>query len=326
MRINQTYRSLLDKSVNSMLSAIEIYNKPNFTYREETFAILATNALELLLKAQLLKKCAYQMKSLYVMEPILKKDGKPHKSRTKPKLSRSKNPITIGLYEVIKRLEKKGLKLSQNYLSSIDTLVELRDNSIHFHNEKDISKEMQEIGLASVKNYINLIKRWDIEIDLSSYNFYLMPLAYVDAKILTEGVITEEVSNYLEFVKSKVNNQDESDTEFDIAISIDVSFSKSNSFEGLGFKYGENGVEIKLSEEDIRSRFPLTYDQVRNEAKNRYSDFKQNMVFNEIMKEIKRNDKLYHERRLDLDNPKSNKKPYYSSNIWQELDKRYTKK
>lgn len=40
MRVNQTYRSLLDKSVNSMLSAIEIYNKPNFSYREETFAIL----------------------------------------------------------------------------------------------------------------------------------------------------------------------------------------------------------------------------------------------------------------------------------------------
>jgi len=50
MRINQTYRSLLDKSVNSMLSAIEIYNKPNFSYREETFAILATNAIELLFK------------------------------------------------------------------------------------------------------------------------------------------------------------------------------------------------------------------------------------------------------------------------------------
>ena len=45
MKINKTYRSLLDKSINSMLSAIEIYNKPNFSYREETFAILAINSI-----------------------------------------------------------------------------------------------------------------------------------------------------------------------------------------------------------------------------------------------------------------------------------------
>jgi DNA-binding transcriptional ArsR family regulator len=35
-----------------MLSAIEIYNKPNFSCREETYSILATNAVKLLFKAQ----------------------------------------------------------------------------------------------------------------------------------------------------------------------------------------------------------------------------------------------------------------------------------
>ena len=81
MRVNQTYQSLLDKSVNSMLSAIEIYNKPNFSYREETFAILATNAIELLFKAQLLRVCSYKIKHLFVMEPVIKKDGTAHKIR-----------------------------------------------------------------------------------------------------------------------------------------------------------------------------------------------------------------------------------------------------
>ena len=31
---------LLERSLSAMISAIEIYNKPNFTYRGETFAIL----------------------------------------------------------------------------------------------------------------------------------------------------------------------------------------------------------------------------------------------------------------------------------------------
>jgi hypothetical protein len=325
MRVNQTYRSLLDKSVNSMLSAIEIYNKPNFSYREETFAILATNAIELLFKGQLLKASGYQMKRLHVMEPVLKNDGTAHRTRKKAKLSRSQNPMTIGLFDAIRKLEEKGFKVSNNHLASIEALVELRDNAIHFHNEKFISKEIQELGFATIKNYLHILKKWEMEVDLSVYNFYLMPLAYVDSRLVSDGVITDEVKNYLAFVKSKIDTQDKTDEEFDIAISIDINFSKNNSFEGIGFKYDPSGVPINVTEEDIRKKFPLTYDEVRLKAKERYSDFKQNQEFNKLMKKIKKDEKLHHERKLDPDNPKSMKKPFYSTNIWKELDKHYTK-
>jgi hypothetical protein len=43
------------------------------------------------------------------------------------------------------------------------------------------------------------------------------------------------------------------------------------------------------------------------------------------MRDIKRNKTLFHERKLDPDNLKSQKKPFYSSNIWKELDKHYRK-
>ena len=42
---------LATKSVQTAVAAIEIYNKPSFTYREEAFSLLMTNAWELLLKA-----------------------------------------------------------------------------------------------------------------------------------------------------------------------------------------------------------------------------------------------------------------------------------
>lgn len=308
-----------------MISAIEIYNKPNFSYREETFSILATNSIELLFKAQLLKVSAYQLKSLYVLEPVLRSDGKPHKTRKKPKLSRSRNPMTIGLFEVIKKLGEKGFKISDNLFASIESLIELRDNAIHFHNETFISKEIQELGFATIKNYLHIARKWEMGMDLSTYNFYLMPLAYVDSRMVSEGVITDEIKNYLAFVKSKIDSQDSSDEEFDIAISIDVNFSKNNSFEGIGFKYDPNGVPIVLTEEDIRSKFPLTYDEVRNKAKERYSDFKQNQDFHNLMREIKEDEKLHHERRLDPENPKSQRKPFFSTNIWKVLDKSFKK-
>ena len=75
MKINKTYRALLDKAMDSMLSAIEIYNKPNFNYREETFAVLAINAWELLLKAYILRENRYNLRSIYVLEPSIKKNG-----------------------------------------------------------------------------------------------------------------------------------------------------------------------------------------------------------------------------------------------------------
>ena len=61
-------RLMLEKSVAAMLSAIEIYNKLDFKYREETFAVLCINAWELLLKAKLLNLANNKLTALYAME------------------------------------------------------------------------------------------------------------------------------------------------------------------------------------------------------------------------------------------------------------------
>jgi len=47
-------RQMLEKSIDAMIAAIEVYNKPSFAYREESFSLLATNAWELLLKVRIL--------------------------------------------------------------------------------------------------------------------------------------------------------------------------------------------------------------------------------------------------------------------------------
>lgn len=306
-----------------MLSAIEIYNKPNFSYREETFAILAVNSWELILKAYLLKKCGYKMNNLYVMEPVLKING-DKSIRKKPKLNRANNPTTIGIFEVIKKIEEKETIISANIKSSIESLVELRDNAIHFHNEKEISKELQELGFGCIKNYMNLIKNWNIEIDLSNYNFYLMPLAYVDSRVEASSITTDEVKKYLDFVKNKINNTTED--EYTIAISIDIQFNKSNSFDSIGMRYSQDGIPITMTEEDIRSRFPMITKKLTDTAKTRYADFKQNNKFNNLMKLIKSNGKLCYVRQLDPENIKSTRKAFYSTNVWQVLDKNYTRK
>ncbi len=172
---------------------------------------------------------------------------------------------------------------------------------------------------------MNFIKLHEIDIDLTNYNFYLMPLAYVDARTEVDAVMTDEVKKYLDFVKNKVDTSDNND-EFTIAISIDISFNKSNSFDGINFKYGADGVAITINEEDIRTKYPLTNSDVVEKAKKRYSNFIRNHEFHKVMRDIKRNKALFHERKLDPDNLKSQKKPFYSTNVWQQLDKHYSLK
>jgi hypothetical protein len=64
-RLSRSTR-LLQNSEAALISAIEVYNKPTFAYREETFTILALNAWELLVKAKLLSMNNNDPRCIYV--------------------------------------------------------------------------------------------------------------------------------------------------------------------------------------------------------------------------------------------------------------------
>lgn len=187
------------------------------------------------------------------------------------------------------------------------------------------SNPIQELGFACIKNYMLILKQWHIKRDMNKYNLYLMPLAYLENKLDVESVQSIEGQNFIKLVKQKLS-QEKTDEEYYIAIKIDLKFQKGNSFGATDVIYNRNGIPINLTEEDFRKRYPLTYIDVTKKARTRYSDFKQDRKFNEMMSIIKKNVKLYYERKLDDNNPKSQKKGFYSSNIWQELDKIYTKR
>lgn len=152
-----------------------------------------------------------------------------------------------------------------------------------------------------------------------------MPLAYLDGRIMATGTMTRESQNFITVVQSMMESSEPSE-EFDIAIRIGVNFHKSSSFESTPVQYSKDGTPVTLSEEDIRQRFPYSYMDVCTKAKERYSDFKRGSGFNAIMKEIKREGKLCFQRKLDTSNPKSPNQYFYSTNIWQKLDLKYTRK
>jgi len=109
------YKQLVDKSVAAALAAIEVYNKPDFRYREESFVILLVNAWELLLKAKILKDSKNRLSSLYIHFG---------KNNHKIKRSRTGNPLTIELFGAMQRLA-----LDPVVTENLASLIDIRDTA-----------------------------------------------------------------------------------------------------------------------------------------------------------------------------------------------------
>jgi hypothetical protein len=309
-----------------MISAIEIYNKPDFKYREESFTILAINAWELLLKAYLFHLNEYKKKSIYVMEKKKKKNGELS-SRLIPVLNRSHNPKTLSLLDVINKLKARN-QISQVMVENILLLIDFRDDFVHFINYEPIGRAIQELGFATIKNYMHFIKSNKIEIDLTKYNFYLMPLAYIKGDTEIDSIpLSPQSSNYIGLLQRSIKDKHSND-DYDIAISIKVDINKNKSdLNALQFKNSSNGISVHLSDEEIKSKYPLDYGQVVELCKNRYDNFKQDKHFFEILKNsIKSNRNLSYNRKLDPNNSKSMAKWFYSRNVSQIFDQKYRKR
>ena len=164
-------KTLASKSVLAAIAAIELYNKPYFLYREEAFSLLMTNAWELLLKAKWASKHGDQEDSLH--------EYRLRNGVRQPKLGRSGNVMSVGLlYLAAKLLEDVHSGFEKGAHDNILALVEIRDNAAHFY-EKDayLGRRILEVGTASLRNYLGLATEW-FDLDLASYNFFLMPLSF----------------------------------------------------------------------------------------------------------------------------------------------------
>ncbi len=309
-----------------MIAAIEIYNKPDFLYRGETFSILAINSWELLLKAKYLKDNHNKMRTLYVMEPILNKDGSKSKKK-KIKTTRSGNPFTHSIDFIAKKLIEKGA-MDKVVFDNIEALIELRDSSIHFYNYSiKFNVRIQEIGTATLKNYVSLYKKW-FNKDLSDYNFYLMPLSFVQVDKETDVLmLNTEEKNFFKYVDELEDNAN-ADGEYSIALNIDVKFSKSTSKDAIkvALSNDTNAIKVTLSEEQLKAKYPMDYGELTSKCKDRYTDFILNNDYHKNRRQYENDDKCAYIRYLDPNNKKSGKKVFYSEVMLLRLDAHYTKK
>jgi hypothetical protein len=177
----------VDKAEAALVAAVEVYNKPAFAYREETFALLMINAWELLLKAKLLKDGSNKPKCIRVYE---KRQTKSGKLSTKLYLRRNRagNPMTIALGACVVKLDADAAaRLSPAIKANLDALVEVRDNAAHYiHASAVLARQVLELGSAAIKNFVLLAKRW-FDRDLSHSLALVLPLSFISGSLEAEG-------------------------------------------------------------------------------------------------------------------------------------------
>ena len=325
-RVKPRSRTLLDKSVGALLAAIEIYNKPVFEYREETFAILAVNAWELLIKARILQLASNKMASILEYEKRRRADGTMSEQNCRRR-NRAGNLTTVGLFSAMDILAAEyGAAVDSSARKNLEALVEIRDNAVHF----TLTVGIHEIGAASVKNYISAARQWFGE-NLSDKRLFLMPLAFVSGVAVAEGLglNAEErhLGEYLDAMKSgETGSPDEKD--FNVALTIEISMKRSKTGEGGPFTISSlhDAVPIRMEEADLRDRYPWDYGVLTQRLKLRYEDFKSNAKYHEIRKALESQPKYSRERLLDPGKPDGLKKRFYNEGIVKAFDPHYTRR
>jgi hypothetical protein len=174
MNIFGSYLKLLSNSKQSMIASIELYNKPQFPYREEVFVILLVNAWELLLLAILSHK-----KKRIFQKKIRDKPYKTLKFFDAFKQAKSYFPENLTLKAV-----EENLNLIKKY----------RDNAIHYYNSEKLPHCMYVLAQAAIINYREIVRHIFNQDLADRMNLVLLPLSFGGPP------------NFVEFFKNRKSN------------------------------------------------------------------------------------------------------------------------
>ncbi len=320
-------RELTDRATSAMSAAIELYNKPGFPYRSESFAILAVNAWELLLKAKWLTIHQNKEGSLYVHDYRRKANGE-WGQKSYIRKTRSGASYTHGLDYLSSQLVHRGL-LHPSAHRNIEVMLEFRDCAVHFYTQSpEFRTRLHELGAACVKNFATAMYDW-FGRELSELDLHLMPLAFIDLPANVHGsLLNATEKNFLKFLEEKDEDEADQISPYTVTVSVKVSFVKSKDSDAILARVTNDpsATPIRLTDDEFTARYPWTYLTLTGRCAQRYTDFKQNADYHCVRKQLEQIPGFAKTRFLNPNNPDSAKTTRYNPSILQEFDKHYTKK
>jgi len=323
------YERLLEKAIYAAMAAVDTYNKTLFPYKQEAFAILMTNAWELLLKAKWVQDHGNDYRSIFERM----KNGRY-------KRNRSGNVMTYGLTYLL-NLMRNTQRIPTNVYNNLFALIEIRDNAAHLYVSPHLRERVHSVVLATTRNFYLLATRWfRKEMVEPLESAIVQPVSFIPPEDTSfRGFKSEE--RLYRFLQRLSEGQEDDSEGFFVTAEVRLKFVRSKRVEEafpVRIAPGApNALPLELTEEQWRERYPWTFKDLVTKLRERYENFKQDKQFYDLKKRIEPDpsqctpeacyNKYCRIRFLDPSRPnKSPKKKFYSPAVLEYFDQFHTKR
>lgn len=313
--------NLVKNSIAAYFASIEIHNKPNIAYRYETVTLLLMNAWELILKAFIRK---------YIKKQSIYEDN----GHT---IQFSKAAIYVNDF-VNAATPKSFVAIKENLFK----IEEYRNNIAHFYNES-LEPHIFMLVARAALNYVEFVKKYFRKDIILDEGLFIMPLGFklpfkpedFLSKKAIEANASPESRKFIESVIKVIEDLKEQNIDDSIVLGFDIyleNIKKSSNSDLLVAITSKNDSDATFSkkttirltddpnaqaytmtDEQFRELFPHTYKDVVDWCRSNVDYFVQGKIFNDIMREIKKDNNCVAKRRLDSNNPKSASQDFYSN-------------
>ncbi|MEP6755954.1 MAG: DUF3644 domain-containing protein [Chthonomonadales bacterium] len=269
------HQLLVDHAINMAMSAIEIYNKPDFKGREAIFSVLMVTAWEALLKAKVVKDNNNKIQSIYVREST----GKNWKRKN----NSNKDYLTIGIDQAI-----RACGLPRIVADNLGELIEIRDAAIHLVCASPTLPYVTFVlGSATLQNFAKLSRDW-FGRSLSDYNFYILPLSFSypfqtisTADLKKEPANIARIINAIAGIQEDLSNRSEDGFYFACEIEVAVVSAKKMSDTtdfSASISSVNNGSLVTSRTERLTDKYPYAYADVWEKIKKSIPEVKQSQL------------------------------------------------
>ena len=298
-------------AASALLAAIEIYNKPTVEHREQTLALLLTNAWEILLKARIVQQAGGRIEAIYRRDPgsaRYERDGE------------TGEPLTIGLKRVIGRLS-----LPNEVRANVKGLMAVRNRAAHLG---VLSAEARErilsFGTASVHNFIKLSTKWFGQVVEAPY---LLPVGFMGHASIVKETYPRRQRDLIRALDDLVLATEVSTPDYSVVLHVDVNLNRGLSGGGtIGVTKDPSAPLVRVSDDEALAYYSAVYGEVVAACKERYSNFVKNRQFDRLMSLIKADPKCAHERKHNPNSERSSTTFFYHlDSTIARLDGSYTK-
>jgi hypothetical protein len=332
-------KQLLRKAKDSALLAIEFYNKPAVSFKSEGFITMMCIAWTSLFHAYFFKN---KIKPYYRTS---QKGKRPRFVKIKEKLPNGNIIEDYKWWELTECIKQYFKEKNNGVRKNLEFFSGLRNLIVH-RNLPELDSSLFAECQANILNFNNYLinlfgVKHRIDFMLSfSLQMFQQPTNFIEAsKDVLKKKNAEEIVEFIKSFRSSLTDDIFSSPEYSFKAFL-IKVKNHESKDALALRVIDEKdlteeqkqllkdivlvLKREINVDAVPAKYKLTYYELREVLKNEIPSIKFNRHFHNIKKEIlSKHPDLVHQRKLDPNNPKSQKKDFYSHDIVKKFKEYY---